>query len=181
MSSFAGGCNANSATLPMQRSNADLKLDYSQHCSTMPMPINNHNICQQKTQSAVYATSIHCMTHTKSTASNLSSFKTPLYANLGIAMLGHKQTQLHDRDEQARPPILLPPQVTHTTLPNGVRYSNPNILRRHPYIKAPDQSFGKIGYENSLVNSTIHEDRDSANYSMISDQESLYATANSLH
>lgn len=187
MSSFAGGgLNSNSATLPLQRSQGDQKFDYSQHCNTMPLPVNNYNHYEQEKQSNVYATSAQCMSQTQNTSCNVSSFKTPLYANSGVAMSGHKISQTHDQDQQARPPIPPPSQVTHTTLPNGARYSNPNILRRHPFIKAPDslysnQTFSKIGYESSLANSTIHEDRDSANYSMISDQESLYATANSLH
>ncbi|KAI8121868.1 Protein tincar [Lucilia cuprina] len=185
MSSFSTGSSTNSATLPLQRSHTDQKIDYSQHCSTMPLPLNSHNHYQQA-QSAVYATSAHSMFQTQNTVTNVSSFKTPLYANSGVAMSGHKPNQTYDRVEQTRPPIPSPPHVTHTTLPNGARYSNPNILRRHPYIKGADplyshQTFSKIGYESSLVNSTIHEDRDSANYSMISDQESLYATANALH
>ncbi|XP_065354658.1 protein tincar isoform X2 [Calliphora vicina] len=185
MSSFAGLSNANSATLPLQRSYTDQKFDYSQHCSTMPLPMNSHNHYQQQQHSSMYATSAHCMTQTQNAAPNVSSFKTPLYANSGVAMSGQKTIPPLDRDEHTRPPIPPPPQVTHTTLPNGTRYSNPNILRRHPYIKGPDplysQTFSKSVYESSLVNSTIHEDRDSANYSMISDQESLYATANALH
>ncbi|XP_037816402.1 protein tincar isoform X2 [Lucilia sericata] len=185
MSSFATGSNTNSATLPLQRSHTDQKIDYSQHCSTMPLPLNSHNHYQQA-QTAVYATSAHSMFQTQNAATNISSFKMPLYANSGVAMSGYKPHQMNNRVEQTRPPIPSPPQVTHTTLPNGTRYSNPNILRRHPYVKGADplyshQTFSKIGYESSLVNSTIHEDRDSANYSMISDQESLYATANALH
>lgn len=184
MSSFACGGANSSATLPPQRSQPEQKFDYSQHCSTMPLPNGHFNPPQsQQNPSAVYATSTHCMTQSLNAASNMSSFKTPLYANSGVAMSGHNN---------APPP--LPPHPTHTTLPNGVRYSNPNILRRlPPHVKGAESPYGhlglgaghhaftKPGYENTLLNSTIPEDRDSANYSMSSDQDCLYATANPLH
>lgn len=200
MSSFAVGPNSSSATLPLQRSQNEQKFDYSQHCSTMPLPTNAHNHQQQlqqpaQTQSVVYATSAHCMTQSLNGPGSLSSFKTPLYANSGVAMSGHNaQQQYHHREV---PPTPQSPNLTHTTLPNGVRYSNPNILRRLPYVKSAESPYGHlglgaghhafakpgavVGYENSLLNSTIPEDRDSANYSMSSDQDCLYATANPLH
>ncbi|XP_075144961.1 transmembrane protein tincar [Haematobia irritans] len=198
MSSFACGANTNSATLPLQRSQPEQKFDYSQHCSTMPLP-TNANFGQpqaQQAQSAVYATSAHCMTQSLNAASNMSSFKTPHYANSGVAMAGHNTKMTMPNQPSPTPP--LPPPYpsshpTHTTLPNGVRYSNPNILRRLPYVKGAESPYGhlglgaghhaftKAGYENTLLNSTIPEDRDSANYSMTSDQDCLYATANPLH
>ncbi|XP_073816865.1 transmembrane protein tincar [Musca autumnalis] len=196
MSSFAsGGINSNSATLPPQRSQPEQKFDYSQHCSTMPLPSNGHfsHPQSQQTQTAVYATSAHCMTQSLNAGSNMSSFKTPLYANSGVAMSGHNNASHCYQEAPPPPPPQHPSQVTHTTLPNGVRYSNPNILRRLPYVKGAESPYGhlglgaghhtfsKNGYENTLLNSTIPEDRDSANYSMTSDQDCLYATANPLH
>ncbi|XP_013099153.2 protein tincar [Stomoxys calcitrans] len=197
MSSFACGVNSNSATLPPQRSQPEQKFDYSQHCSTMPLPSNAHfNQPQtQQAQSAVYATSAHCMTQSLNAATNMSSFKTPLYANSGVALSGNNNnTPTHQHNQTPpQPPPYPTPHPTHTTLPNGVRYSNPNILRRLPYVKGAESPYGhlglgaghhaftKTGYENTLLNSTIPEDRDSANYSMTSDQDCLYATANPLH
>lgn len=79
-------------------------------------------------------------------------------------------------------------QLHHTTLPNGVRYSNPQqFLRRMPYMQNADSPYGILGLgaghhtfskllhdplmHNNLASHVIPEDRDSANYSMISDHE----------
>ncbi|KAM7359299.1 transmembrane protein tincar isoform 2-T2 [Cochliomyia hominivorax] len=174
MSSFAGGIS-NSSTLPLQRTIGDEKFGYSQHCSTMPLPVNSHNPYEEG-KSAIYATSAHCMSQTQILGTNVSSFKTPLYANSGVATSSHKETE--DINKQTRPPIPPPPQVTHTTLPNGVRYSNPKVLIRHPSNKAADSLYSHQPFSKKKI---IHEDRDSANYSMVSEHENLYATASSLN
>lgn len=173
MSSFCAEGSLNSATLPLQRSNADERVDYSQHCSTMPLTTISYKQNDKQIKNTIYATSAQCMSKTQSTFSKVSSFKAPLYANSGLAMSGHKQ-RLYDPNLHARTIISPHPQINHTILSNGVRYSNPNILRRNSVFKS-------AGAQNSLTNSTIHEDRDSANYSMVSDQESIYVTANSLY
>uniref|UniRef100_A0A1A9VR80 Protein tincar n=1 Tax=Glossina austeni TaxID=7395 RepID=A0A1A9VR80_GLOAU len=190
MTSFTSSSNTNSATLPLQRTAPEQKFDYSQHCSTMPLPTtnqHNYNYQQNQNQSNAYTTSAHSMTqsHHNAGGGNLSSFKTPLYANSGVALQGHFSAQ--------PPPLPPPPTVTHTVLPNGARYSNPNnILKRLPHVKTAESPYGysglgaghhtfaKPGYENSLVNTSIPEDRDSANYSMTSEQDCLYATASAL-
>lgn len=184
MSSFAG-INSNSSTLPLFRSNVEQKIDYSQHCSTMPLPFNN-NHCQQQTQSAVYATSAQCMSQSQNTTTNLTSFKTPLYANSGVAMSGHNPIQKSDCKQHRRPPPPPPSPITHIILANGVRYSNPSILRRSPYIKSVEsayshQTLSKNTHENTQSNANTSKDRDSANYSMNSDQDYFYATSNGLH
>lgn len=91
------------------------------------------------------------------------------YANAAVAMGGQQQQP-------------------HTTLPNGVRYSNPHFLRRLPHVtKAAESPYGHLGYGAGHhafaklpheTHPTIPEDRDSANYSMASDQDcGLYVTA----
>lgn len=77
----------------------------------------------------------------------------------------------------------------HTTLPNGVRYANAHFLRRLPHVKNAESPYGILGLGaghhtfskllqdplcHNIVNSTIHEDRDSANFSMISDHDREY-------
>lgn len=72
----------------------------------------------------------------------------------------------------------------HTTLPNGVRYANPsNFMRRVPlHVQMADSPYGVLGLgaghhtfskflHDPLTFNNIAEDRDSANYSMISDQD----------
>lgn len=190
MSSFnADPINANvinSATLPMQRTVPEQKFDYTVHCSTMPLPVGCHS---QQLAGVVnngggasnggYA-STSAMTQSVGPAqpaqpSQVSSFKTPSmhYANAAVA-LGGAAAPAHN--------------TPHTTLPNGVRYSNPHFLRRLPHVsKAAESPYGHLGYGAAHhvfsklpheTHPTIPEDRDSANYSMASDQEcGLYVTA----
>lgn len=82
-------------------------------------------------------------------------------------------------------------QLHHSTLPNEIRYSNGDILRRMPHIRQAESPYGVLGLgsghhtfskllhdplNNVIV--SIPEDRDSANYSMISDQDrEMYITA----
>ncbi|XP_044314760.1 protein tincar isoform X1 [Drosophila rhopaloa] len=165
----------NSATLPMQRSVPEQKFDYTAHCSTMPLPVGCHS--QQLAGSGGYA-STSAMTSSMGGGgmpppSQVSSFMTPNsmhYANAAIA-LGNSSGQ-----------------QPHTTLPNGVRYSNPHFLRRLPHVtKAAESPYGHLGYGAGHhafaklpheTHPTIPEDRDSANYSMASDQDcGLYVTA----
>ncbi|KAH8349096.1 hypothetical protein KR084_005684 [Drosophila pseudotakahashii] len=166
----------NSATLPLQRSVPEQKFDYTAHCSTMPLPVGCHS-----QQLAGYA-STSAMTSSMGPPlppppSQVSSFMTPSssnnsmhYANASVAMGGVGQ------------------QTPHTTLPNGVRYSNPHFLRRLPHVtKAAESPYGHLGYGAGHhafaklpheTHPTIPEDRDSANYSMASDQDcGLYVTA----
>lgn len=141
MSSFIN--DLSSATLPIHRvQSAEPFYDFANHCSTMPLPITNHQQQQQQ---------------------RIPQFITPN---------GSK------------------PQL-HTTLPNGVRYANPtNFIRRVPlHVQTADSPYGTLGLgsghhtfskllHDPLVFGSIPEDRDSANYSMISDQErDIYANA----
>lgn len=96
----------------------------------------------------------------------------------------------HHRIPQFITPTTSKPQL-HTTLPNGVRYANPtNLIRRVPlHVQTADSPYGILGLgaghhtfskllHDPLVFSSIPEDRDSANYSMVSDQErEIYANA----
>ncbi|KAM8705938.1 hypothetical protein ACLKA7_010264 [Drosophila subpalustris] len=184
MSSFnaepAANGNANvinSATLPMQRSVPEQKFDYTAHCSTMPLPVGCHS--QQLTNGSGGYASTSAMTSSMGpppTPSQVSSFKTPSmhYANAAVAL-----------GSSATPHA---PHAPHTTLPNGVRYSNPHFLRRLPHVsKAAESPYGHLGYGAAHhafsklpheTHPTIPEDRDSANYSMASDQDcALYVTA----
>ncbi|SPP83424.1 protein tincar isoform X1 [Drosophila guanche] len=170
----------NSATLPMQRTAPEQKFDYTAHCSTMPLPVGCHS--QQlagNTANGGYA-STSAMTTSMGGGippppSQVTSFKTSgigiHYANAAVA-LGNGQAM----------------QAPHTTLPNGVRYSNPHFLRRLPHMtKAAESPYGHLGYGAGHhafaklpheTHPTIPEDRDSANYSMASDQDcGLYVTA----
>lgn len=192
MSSFNADPAANvinSATLPMQRTAPEQKFDYTVHCSTMPLPVGCHS---QQLAGGVnngggggggsnggYA-STSAMTSSMGPVqqapppppSQVSSFKTPSmhYANAAVALGGASAA------------------TPHTTLPNGVRYSNPHFLRRLPHVsKAAESPYGHLGYGAAHhvfsklpheTHPTIPEDRDSANYSMASDQEcALYVTA----
>ncbi|KAH8248205.1 hypothetical protein KR038_004790 [Drosophila bunnanda] len=167
----------NSATLPLQRTVPEQRFDYTAHCSTMPLPVGCHS--QQLAGSGGYA-STSAMTSSMGGGSmpppppQVSSFKTPSlhYANAAVA-LGNGNNN---------------GQQPHTTLPNGVRYSNPHFLRRLPHVtKAAESPYGHLGYGAGHhafaklpheTHPTIPEDRDSANYSMASDQDcGLYVTA----
>ncbi|XP_055549066.1 protein tincar [Wyeomyia smithii] len=153
MSSFSK--DASSATLPLTRGFAEIHQSYPQ-CSTMPLPAGYHN--QQH----------HYHSQSSFTPPNSSS-----------------RQQLQQ----------------HTTLPNGVRYSSNQFLKRMPYIKTAESPYGHLGlgsghhtfskllhdplgmphqsppthsqssYSSFSPVPTIPEDRDSANYSMISDQD----------
>lgn len=82
-------------------------------------------------------------------------------------------------------------QAHHTTLPNGVRYANPaNYIRRVPmHVQTAESPYGLLGLgaghhtfskllQDPLNFNNIPEDRDSANYSMISDQDrDIYVNA----
>lgn len=96
-----------------------------------------------------------------------------------LPITNHQQQQ---RIPQFITPSASKPQL-HTTLPNGVRYANPaNFIRRVPlHVQTADSPYGlglgaghhtfsKLLHDPLLFNS-IPEDRDSANYSMISDQD----------
>ncbi|XP_058447592.1 protein tincar [Malaya genurostris] len=152
MSSFSK--DASSATLPLTRGSTDNHQSYPQ-CSTMPLPAGYHNQ--------------HHHYHSQ------SSFTPP------------NSSSRH--------------QLQHTTLPNGVRYSSNQFLKRMPYIKAAESPYGHLGLGSGhhtfskllhdplgMPNQSppthsqssycsfnpvppIPEDRDSANYSMISDQD----------
>lgn len=133
MSSF--NKDLSSATLPIHRvQSAEPFYDFANHCSTMPLPITNHQQQQQR----------------------IPQFITPSASK---------------------------PQL-HTTLPNGVRYANPsNFIRRVPlHVQTADSPYGTLGLgaghhtfskllHDPLLFNSIPEDRDSANYSMISDQD----------
>ncbi|CAD6996182.1 unnamed protein product [Ceratitis capitata] len=226
MSSFGCDVNSasnralNSATLPLTRSTPEQKFDYANHCSTMPLPA----ACHSQQHAAVVATrgsgnygmttsaySMHSQPPLPPppVQSGLSSFRSAQYANSSVAMASAntarmQQQQQHELQQQQyqqpqsiSPPPPPPPAGMHTTLPNGVRYSNPHFLRRLPHVtKAAESPYGHLGLgaghhtfskllqdplQNSLVNTAIPEDRDSANYSMTSENDcgNLYATAQS--
>lgn len=93
--------------------------------------------------------------------------------------IGCHQQQYHQKQE------FLTPNGSktqlHTTLPNGVRYANPNFLRRMPlHVQNAESPYGILGLgsghhtfskhlQDPLMFKSIPEDRDSANYSMISE------------
>lgn len=127
-----------SATLPLTRGPIDIRNEFINHCSTMPLPVGCH---QQQYRSQIFA------------------------------------------------PNSPRPQM-HTTLPNGLRYSNvtsQNFLRRMPHVKNAESPYGILGLGaghhtfskllhdplmcHSIAGMAIPEDRDSANYSMISDHD----------
>ncbi|KAL9698261.1 hypothetical protein quinque_001702 [Culex quinquefasciatus] len=153
MSSF--NKDGSSATLPLTRGSSDVRMDYPQ-CSTMPLPVGYHH--QQH----------HYHSQSSFTPPNSSS---------------RQQIAPHQ----------------HTTLPNGVRYSSNQFLKRMPYIKTAESPYGHLGMGagHHTFSKLLHdplgmpnhgppthsqsshcsfspvppipEDRDSANYSMISD------------
>lgn len=104
-----------------------------------------------------------------------------------LPITNHQQQQ---RIPQFITPSASKPQL-HTTLPNGVRYANPtNFIRRVPlHVQTADSPYGILGLgaghhtfskllHDPLAFSSIPEDRDSANYSMISDHDrDIYANA----
>lgn len=100
----------------------------------------------------------------------------------------------HQQQQQHVPQFITPSASKaqlHTTLPNGVRYANPvNFIRRVPlHVQNADSPYGTLGLgaghhtfskllHDPLVFGSIPEDRDSANYSMISDQDrDIYVNA----
>lgn len=105
----------------------------------------------------------------------------------------------NNHQQQHRIPQFITPSASkpqlHTTLPNGVRYANPaNFIRRVPLhvqtaIQTADSPYGILGLgaghhtfskllHDPLTFNSIPEDRDSANYSMISEQDrDIYANA----
>ncbi|XP_055853102.1 protein tincar [Episyrphus balteatus] len=155
--SLNSNSKSNSATLPLQRTMPEQKIDYS-HCSTMPLPLGCHSQASLQYKPQGYS---------------------PQSVTSSIGVVAAKQ------------------HVSHTTLPNGVRYSNPHFLRRIPHITKAESPYGHLGLGaghhtfskllqdpmqiHSLVNTSIPEDRDSANYSMSSDQDCLYATTTHHH
>lgn len=139
-----------SATLPLTRGGPiDIRNDFMNHCSTMPLPIGCH---QQQYRSQIFA-----------------------------------------------PNSIQRPQL-HTTLPNGLRYSNAtsqNFLRRMPHVKNAESPYGILGLGaghhtfskllhdplmcHGIAGMAIPEDRDSANYSMISDHDrEMYVNTNGI-
>lgn len=135
-----------SATLPLIRAAPiEHRHDFANHCSTMPLPIGCHQQHNQQFRSQLFGTP---------TAS---------------------KSQLH------------------TTLPNGLRYNGTtntpiqqhHFLRRIPHVKNAESPYGTLGLGaghhtfSKLLHDplmchnigVIPEDRDSANYSMISDHD----------
>lgn len=100
----------------------------------------------------------------------------------------------YQQQQQRKPQFITPsaskPQL-HTTLPNGVRYANPaNFVRRVPmHVQTADSPYGILGLgtghhtfskhlHDPLAFTSIPEDRDSANFSMTSEQErDIYVNA----
>lgn len=106
----------------------------------------------------------------------------------------HQQEQQLQQQRSPYQPFMTPngsKTQLHTTLPNGVRYANPsNCFRRVPlHVQMADSPYGVLGLgaghhtfskflHDPLTFNNIIEDRDSANYSMISDQDrDIYANA----
>lgn len=117
------------------------------------------------------------------------------YANHCSTMPLPISNQLQQQQQQQRIPQFITPSSSkpqlHTTLPNGVRYANPaNFIRRVPlHVQTADSPYGILGLgaghhtfskllHEPLTFNSIPEDRDSANYSMISDPDrEIYANA----
>ena len=135
--------DSSSATLPLTRASADSRNEYQ--CSTMPLPMGYHQQQQQ--------------------------------------YLSQSFVQPNNQ-----------PGFRHTTLPNGVRYTSNQYLKRMPYMKNTESPYGHTGLgsghhtfsklmhdplalppplspHNTFTPTTIPEDRDSANYSMISEHD----------
>lgn len=131
-----------SATLPLTRGPVEPRHEYTNsHCNTMPLPVGCH---QQQYRSQIFL-----------------------------------------------PNALNNKSHLHTTLPNGIRYApnHPaNFLRRMPHVKNAESPYGILGLgaghhtfskllhdplmcHHSIATSAIPEDRDSANYSMISEHD----------
>lgn len=108
---------------------------------------------------------------------------------------------VNNHQQQRIPQFITPssskPQL-HTTLPNGVRYANPtNFIRRVPlHVETADSPYGTLGLGaghhtfsktafNSIPENYREDFRDSANFSMISEQErDIYVntlTATNMH
>lgn len=98
------------------------------------------------------------------------------------------QQQYQQAQQQQNQPIYVsnqPKSQLHTTLPNGLRYTQNNqFLRRLPHMKNTESPYGHLGLGaghhtfSKLLHDPLHslglpppipEDRDSANYSMASD------------
>lgn len=101
-----------------------------------------------------------------------------------------QQQQLQFRSQNFTTPTASKTQL-HTTLPNGVRYSNPTFLRRVPlHVQNAESPYGILGLgaghhtfskhlHDPLMFNSIPEDRDSANYSMISEHDrEMYLSMN---
>ncbi|XP_055378155.1 protein tincar isoform X2 [Condylostylus longicornis] len=177
--------NQCSATLPLpQRTlpSSEQRVDYS-HCSTMPLPMACHQQQQQQQQqqqpsykSTFYSPSVLMTTSSSATSSPTNSMGSNNLINSGQ----NKQIG----------------QPHHTTLPNGVRYSNPHFLKRLPHVIKGESPYGHLGFGSghhtfskllqdplhSLAGTSIPEDRDSANYSMSSEPEcGVYMNAHQIN
>lgn len=109
------------------------------------------------------------------------------YCNTMPLPIVNQQLQQQYRTQQFITPNASKAQLhttQHTTLPNGVRYANPtSYVRRVPlHVQMADSPYGILGLgaghhtfskllQDPLTFNSIPEDRDSANYSMISDQD----------
>ncbi|XP_037944889.1 protein tincar [Teleopsis dalmanni] len=171
MSSFiAKPLSVSANTLPHSRTSSEPKYDYIHHCSTMPLPVHNAEYTSSNISAYSNSLSAHSM---NSQQQPTSSFKSQLYANTTSA--------ISDPQQQQQPLTAL-----HTTLPNGVRYSNPHFLRRMSHvgklvessyeeveIGAGHHTFSKLLHEplkNGLTNSVIPENCVPINYTVISNQ-----------
>lgn len=143
-----------SATLPLNRGANEPRHEYTaNHCNTMPLPVICH---QQQYRSQVF----------QPNSANASPF--PVHRN---SMGSHQP---------------------HSTLPSAIRFATAtplvghsftaaNFLRRVPHVKNAESPYGILGlgaghhtFSKLLHDPLCHsipEDRDSANYSMISDQD----------
>lgn len=107
-----------------------------------------------------------------------------------------QQQQQQYRTQQFITPTASKTQLAqlHTTLPNGVRYANPNFMRRVPlHVQTAESPYGILGLgaghhtfskllHDPLMFNSIPEDRDSANYSMISEHDrDMYVNAGNIH
>lgn len=112
------------------------------------------------------------------------------FSTMPLPINCHQQQQYHT--QQFHTPNASKTQLHHTTLPNDVRYANPtNFMRRVPlHVQTAESPYGLTGLgaghhtfskllHEPLIYNSIPEDRDSANCSMISEQE-MYANATSI-
>lgn len=184
-----GSCNQSSATLPLNRASVEhQRLEYASanHCNTMPLQSQHRS---QSFQPGAAISASMCA----STASAASGSPYAMHRN----SLGNSQQQ----QQQPQHPYQPQSHQQHSTLPSAIRFAantagsqstgggipqpsaaTANFLRRVPHVKNAESPYGILGLgaghhtfskllHDPLMCHSIPEDRDSANYSMISESD----------